>query len=450
MPSVNVAVVGSGPAGIYAAGELVRKTDAAVDVIDRIPAPYGLVRYGVAPDHPRIKAVVKSLQRTLEHERVRFLGNVEFGRDIDRAFLDAHYDATIYATGALHSKPLGIEGEQLPGSRSASDFVSWYNGHPDAAGGFDLDSSAAAVVGAGNVALDVARLLTRGVGSLCATDIPSSVLEAFAASRVRDVHILCRRGAADAKFTTKELLDLHDLRGVGVLVDPGDLQDLGSGAADSGEAASPNVELFRAWAADAAAQQSEPSRIHIHFWARPVAIQGGDRVESIRIERMERTDEGTIHGTGEFRTLGVGLVLSSVGYRSNPLPGLPYDLARGVLPNVAGRVVDEDGNHIPSLYVTGWLKRGPQGVIGTNKTCAAETVAAVIEDLAGRSARSGTAAVDHGLTALGAEVIDYGGWRRIDAQELARGQESGRDRAKICEWAELRAVGAGHLAETGR
>lgn len=315
------------------------------------------MRYGVAPDHPRIKSVVKNLQRTLEHERVRFIGNVEFGRDIDRAFLDTHYDATIFATGALHSRPLGVVGEALPGSWAASDFVSWYNGHPDARDGFPLDSSAAAVVGAGNVALDIARLLTRGVGALAVTDVPSAVLEAFAASCVRDVHVLCRRGAAQAKFTTKELLDLRDLRGVGVVVDPDDLRDIAP--AEAAQRVLPNVELFRTWAADRAAQGAAPNRIHLHFWTRPVAIEGEDRVEAIRVERTELTAHGAVGGTGEFRTLAVGSVLSSVGYRSNPLPGLPYDPVLGVLPNVAGRVVDGEGGRIPPLYVTGWLKRGP-------------------------------------------------------------------------------------------
>ncbi|GAA3237927.1 FAD-dependent oxidoreductase [Pseudonocardia petroleophila] len=439
MLPARIAVVGAGPAGLFAAADLVRRSDVVVDVIDRVPAPFGLVRYGVAPDHPKIKSVVRSLQRALEHDRVRFVGNVEYGRDVDRAFLDLHYDATIFATGALNSRPLGVAGEDLPGSCSASDFVSWYNGHPDAVRMFVLDSQAAAVVGAGNVALDIARLLTRQVGALALTDVPSAVLEAFAASTVRDVHILCRRGAAQTKFTTKELLDLRELRGVGVLVDPEELRDVPAG---TGGPVMPNAEVFRTWAADRVAQQAAPHRIHFHFWSRPAAIEGVERVEALRVERTKLDEEGAAQGTGEFRALDVGLVLSSVGYRSNPLPGLPYDPVRGILPNVSGRVVDDRGTHLSGQYVTGWLKRGPQGVIGTNKADAAETVTAVLEDLLHPHARS-AGAVDDALTALGAEVIDYVGWQRIDAQEVLRGQASSRDRAKISDWAELRAIGAG-------
>ncbi|WP_020499207.1 FAD-dependent oxidoreductase [Sciscionella marina] len=449
---MHVAVVGAGPAGLYSAADLVRRSDAVVDIIDRVPAPYGLVRYGVAPDHPRIKGVVKNLQRILERDRVRFIGNVEFGRDIDRAFLNTYYDATIYATGALHSKPLGIEGEHLSGSCSASNFVSWYNGHPDAKDRFVLEEPAAAVVGAGNVALDVARILTQSVGSLTLTDIPPSVLESIATSRIRDVHVVCRRGAAEAKFTTKELLDLRDLRDVGVVVDPADLEDIR--VEDLDRAALANIELFQAWAADRAAQQGERKRIHFRFWARPEAITGSGRVQALRIERTEVADD-TLRGTGDFYTLPVGMVLSSVGYRSTPLPGLPFEPERGILPNIAGRVVNEHGHHIPSLYVTGWLKRGPHGVIGTNRTDAAETVTAVLEDLTDPTTRTdvanGTDAVGDRLRGLGVEVVDYDGWQRIDDQEQRRGQELGRDRVKITEWAELRAIGVGRpVAETRR
>jgi len=449
MRSANVAVVGAGPAGLYSAADLVRRSDAVVDVIDRVPAPFGLVRYGVAPDHPRIKGVVKNLQRVLEHERVRFIGNVEFGRDIDRGFLDEHYDATIYATGALHSKPLGVEGERLPGSWSASRFVSWYNGHPDAEAHFVLEASAAAVVGAGNVALDVARVLTRSVGSLALTDIPCSVLESIAASRIRDVHIVCRRGAAEAKFTTKELLDLRELADVGVVVDPADLADIRADDLDGPVLA--NVDLFRAWAANRDAERAERRRIHFHFWSRPVAITGASQVEALRVERTGVVD-GEFAGTGEFRTLPVEMVLSSVGYRSSPLPGLPFEPERGILPNVAGRVIGDDGRHIPSLYVAGWLKRGPQGVIGTNRTDAAETVSALLEDLAEARNRPGRGAEAAGerLRERGVEVVDYRGWQRIDEHEQQRGRDLGRARVKITAWAELRAIGAGlSTAEAG-
>src|SRR6202042_3305887 len=411
---LNVAVVGSGPAGLYAAEALVKQAAALPvpvpvrgDGIDRLPTPYGLVRYGGAPDHKSIKSIAQYLRKVLESPGVAFLGGVHLGVDVTREELLAAYDAVIYATGAMRDRRLGIDGEDLPGSYAATDFVNWYCGHPDVdAGAFTLDAESVAVIGVGNVAVDVARILARDPAELEATDIPEPVMDALRASRVREVHVIGRRGPAQAKFTTKELRELGELAGVDVSVPPREF-DLEGGFDRSGESATlaaadrrvrGNLVAMAGWsgAAATAAPDAGPTpaptpdagparKLRLRFWLRPVEIEksadGG--VGGIRLERTRLTESGEFEGTGEFETIDVQMVLRSVGYQSVPLPGVPFDARTHTVPNAAGRVLSETGEPLPGEYVAGWLKRGPTGVIGTNKADAAETVQALLADLAG-------------------------------------------------------------------
>ena len=398
---LNVAVVGSGPAGLYAAEALVKQAAALpvpvpvrVDVIDRLPTPYGLVRYGVAPDHKSIKSIAQYLRKVLESPGVSFVGGVRLGEDVTRSELLSAYDAVIYATGAMRDRRLGIPGEDLPGSYAATDFVNWYCGHPDIdSGAFTLDAESVAVIGVGNVAVDVARILARDPAELHATDVPQPVLDALYASKVREVHMIGRRGPAYAKFTTKELRELGELPGVEVVVhadeaDANAFDSSGQGAAlaEGDRRVRGNLVAISKWAESGAAPPTPAGhsrRLVVRFWLRPVEILGPERVSGLTLERTAIDDSGTFGGTGQFETLNAQMVLRSVGYQSVPLPGVPFDSRAWVVPNAAGRVLGADGSPLPGEYVAGWLKRGPTGVIGTNKSDAAETVRGLLEDLAG-------------------------------------------------------------------
>jgi ferredoxin/flavodoxin---NADP+ reductase len=396
MKTLEVAVVGSGPAGLYTAEALIKQSAALdppqairVDVLDRLPTPYGLVRYGVAPDHKSIKSIAEYLRGVLEHDGVRFLGAVHLGDDVTRDDLLASYDAVVYATGAMRDRRLGIPGEDLPGSVAATDFVNWYCGHPDVdPGAFMLDAESVAVIGVGNVAVDVARILARNPEDLRETDVSQPVLEALMASKVREVHMIGRRGPAQAKFTTKELRELGELDGVDIVV--------GEGEADldafdpTGESAAlaqadrhvrGNYTVISGWAGRSPAGGAR--RLTVRFWLRPVEIQGPQRVTGLTLERTRLDDGGAFTGTGEYETLAAQMVLRSVGYQSVPLPGVPFDERSSVVPNSDGRVLGADGQPLPREYVAGWLKRGPTGVIGTNKSDAAQTVRSLLADLAG-------------------------------------------------------------------
>jgi ferredoxin/flavodoxin---NADP+ reductase len=398
---LNVAVVGSGPAGLYAAEALVKQAAALpvpvsvrVDVIDRLPTPYGLVRYGVAPDHKSIKSIAQYLRKVLESPGVRFAGGVRLGEDVTRDELLSVYDAVIYATGAMRDRRLSIPAEDLPGSYAATDFVNWYCGHPDMdPGAFTLDAESVAVIGVGNVAVDVARILARDPAELHTTDVPQPVLDALYASKVREVHMIGRRGPAYAKFTTKELRELGELPGVEVVVraDEADAHAFdasgeGAALAEGDRRVRGNLVAISKWARYGAAPPTSTGhsrRLVVRFWLRPVEILGSDRVAGLNLERTAIDASGAFGGTGQFETLDAQMVLRSVGYQSVPLPGVPFDSRAWVVPNTAGRVLGPDGSPLPGEYVAGWLKRGPTGVIGTNKSDAAETVRCLLEDLAG-------------------------------------------------------------------
>jgi ferredoxin/flavodoxin---NADP+ reductase len=412
---LRVAVVGSGPAGLYTAEALVKQSAALpspvrvkVDVLDRLPTPYGLVRYEVAPDHKSIKSVTNYLRRILENPDVRFLGGVHFGTDVSREDLLSAYDAVVYATGAMRDRQMGIPGEDAIGSYAATDFVNWYCGHPDMdPGAFTLDAESVAVIGVGNVAVDVARILARDVSELAGTDIPEPVLAALRSSKVREVHVIGRRGPAQAKFTTKELRELGDLPGVSVEVSPHEMAldgfDLSGESellATSDRRVRGNLVTMRDWlspgsgdsGSDGSGSDGSSSdtggsgrTLRVRFWLRPAEIlqSPSGTVSGLRLERTRLTADGKFEGTGEIETLDAQMVLRSVGYQSVPLEGVPFDTSAHIVPNVAGRVIDASGAPLPGEYVAGWLKRGPSGVIGTNKADATETVRALLADLAG-------------------------------------------------------------------
>jgi ferredoxin/flavodoxin---NADP+ reductase len=437
---LHVAVIGSGPAGIYAAEALVKQAagDVHVDIFDRLPTPYGLVRYGVAPDHTSIKSIARYLQRVLEDPAVRFLGGVEFGRDVTRESLLDCYDAVIYATGAMVDRHLGIPGEDLPGSVAATDFVNWYCGHPDAAGlEVDLSADAVAVIGVGNVAVDVVRILAKTADELRATDVPDAVLDLLGGSGVRRIHMIGRRGPAQAKFTTKELRELGALPAAEVHVRAEDMRlDAASAAlAEADRHVRGNVKVMSEWAGRPAGDL--PRRLDLRFWLRPVEILGTGRVEALRLEHTTLNDEGRVVGTGSYETLPVGLVLRSVGYQSVPLPDVPFDPGTSVVPNEAGRVLGADGRPMPGEYVAGWIKRGPTGVIGTNKADAAETVRGLLADMGERA--QVRPSIESLLDSRGVRVVTYDDWLGIDAGEIALARSLNRgDRVKLAGWEALR------------
>ncbi|MBV8297670.1 MAG: FAD-dependent oxidoreductase [Acidimicrobiia bacterium] len=431
---MRVAVVGSGPAGVYAAAALAQH-DVSADVIDRLPTPFGLVRYGVAPDHGKIKSVAAALRKVFDGDRVRFLGNVELGRDISVTDLHRHYDAFIVATGAAADRRLGIEGEDLPGSFSATEFVSWYNGHPDCLPGrFTLDAETAAIIGVGNVAVDVARVLSKMAGQLRSTDVPGHVLRALSRSRIRDVVIIGRRGPAQAKFTTKELRELGELAGTDVIVDPADLEPdaAGEAALQRNPAARHNLDVLRDWSERTPA--GRPRRLHVRFLLRPVAITGQTAATGIQLARQRLDGSSRTADTGERIHLPAQLVLRSVGYRGVPVPGLPFDQDRGIVPNSSGRVL-RGGVPAPGEYVTGWIKRGPTGVIGTNKQDSSETVRCLLQDAAmlPPPQTRDPDAIMALLHQRGVRVVDWRGWEAIDALEINAGLARDASRVKIAD-----------------
>jgi ferredoxin--NADP+ reductase len=436
-PPLRVAIVGAGPAGIYAADILTTKNpEASVDIFDRMPTPYGLIRYGVAPDHPRIKAIIVALHRVMEKEQIRFIGNVHVGVDIKVDELRAYYDAVIFATGAERDRSLRIPGEDLQRSYGAADFVAFYDSHPDREQTWDLSQQrSVAVIGVGNVALDVARMLARTAEELLATDIPAHVHAALADSTITDVHMFARRGPAQAKFTPVELRELDHSLNVQVLVAPEGMEfDEASEAALS---RSKSLRMVVDVLSDWAMRDPRPGphrRIHLHFLENPVEIVGTDgSVTSLRTERQELTGDGNVRGTGEFTDWDVQAVYRAVGYRSEAIEDLPFDPFRLVLPNEGGRLLDLDGEQMAGLYATGWVKRGPIGLIGHTKSDAAETVAHLLADAPDftPAPHRNQADVDALLAGKGLPVTDFAGWGRLDAHELVAGEPVGRGRVKV-------------------
>jgi ferredoxin/flavodoxin---NADP+ reductase len=443
--TIRVAVVGSGPAGFYTADALLKSEEpqVEVDLIDRLPTPWGLVRLGVAPDHENIKAVSRAFEKTAARPGFRFFGNVEVGSTISHDELLAIYDAVVYTVGAQTDRRLGIPGEDLPGSWPATAFVAWYNGHPDFQDlTFELGCERVVVIGNGNVAIDCARMLALTAEELAPTDTIDAAAEAIAASPVREILMLGRRGPVQAAFTPPELKELGEMAGAEPIVDPRDLElDPASNEALQldRDRARRNYELLEEYAARE--PEGKPRKIILRFLVSPVAILGEERVEAVEIVRNELVEEdGRIvaRPTGETETIPCGLVLRSVGYQGVALPGVPFDERRGTIPNTGGRV---DGAE--RTYAAGWIKRGPSGVIGTNKKDATETVELLLEDArAGKLVRADSSkTLESVLDAKGASYVEYGGWQAIDAAERAAGEPLGRPRVKLTAWEALLEAG---------
>ncbi len=462
---IRVAVIGSGPAGFYAAGHLLKdaQRNFEVDMLERLPTPWGLVRSGVAPDHPKIKTVTRVYEKTAEHPRFRFFGNVHFGEHVSHEELRAHYHAIIYATGSPVDRPLGIPGEALAGSHAATEFVGWYNGHPDHT---DLEvdllsAERAVVIGNGNVALDVARMLMLTPAELAPTDTADHALEVLASSRVKEVVVVGRRGPAQAAFTNPELRELGELADADVLVDPSELERalaIADPALVGNQTARVNVEILRDYAARN--PSGKPRRIVLRFLLSPTELSAGEdgRVAAVELVRNELVpDESGVpraHATDEHETIAAGLVFRAIGYRGIPLPGVPFDERRGVISNVDGRVTDpETGSPVPGEYVVGWIKRGPTGVIGTNKKDAQETVDAILADALVPASANGehglpmpdapdAEAVESVLRARQPDLVTYSGWSSIDRHERSAGERSGRPRVKLTRIEEMLHVAA--------
>ena len=443
---LRIAVVGSGPAGFYAAGALLdAEASVEVDMVERLPTPWGLVRLGVAPDHPKLKTVSRAFERIALKPGFRFFGNVEVGWDLSPGDLTRLYDAVLYAFGAQTDRRLEIPGEDLPGSWSATELVAWYNGHPDFQElEFDLNVERAVVIGNGNVALDVARMLALTPEELAPTDTTDPAIEAMGASSIREIVVVGRRGPAQASWTTQELKELGELAGADVAVDPAELSlDSASEASLEHDTNSQrNMEVLRGFATRE--PTGKPVTVRLRFLVSPVAIHGADRVESVELVRNRLEDRGgrlVAVPTGEHETVECGLVFRSVGYRGVGLPELPFDERRGTIRNERGRVVDAAGDHVAATYCAGWIKRGPTGIIGTNKKDATETVAQLLEDVdEGRVSHREEVtadAIEALLEEREVQAVMYAGWTSIDEHERAAGEKLGRPRVKLRTWDDL-------------
>ena len=447
---LRIAVVGAGPAGIYTVDALVKSgAQVSVDLFERMPAPFGLIRYGVAPDHPRIKGIVDALHRVLEKPGVRLFGNVDYGNDLKLDELRQFYDAVVFATGAMADQPLRIPGVDLRGSYGAADFVSWYDGHPDVPRDWPLTARSIAVLGVGNVALDVARVLAKSAEEMLVTEIPDNVHAGLAASPVTDVHVFGRRGPAQAKFTPLELRELDHSPTVEVIVDPADIEfdDASIAAMRSSKQIDMVVKTLQDWAIRDVGHR--PRRLHLHFFHSPVEILGADgTVTGLRTQRTELTGDGNVRGTGVLHDWDVQAVYRAVGYRSAHLADLPFDHVTGTIPHDRGRILDLDGELVPGAYASGWIKRGPIGLIGHTKGCSSETVAALLADAPSLrpASRPDPADVLAYLNERGIEFTTWQGWRNLDSYERALGEPHGRERIKVVDRSEMLAASRNSFA----
>ena len=438
---LRVAVIGSGPAGIYASDLLMKSgRTVEIDLFEQMPAPFGLIRYGVAPDHPRIKGIVNSLHAVMEKPNVRFLGNIEVGTTITVEKLHEYYDAIVFATGAVADRDLGIPGENLNGSYGAADFVGFYDGNPRFHRTWNLTATHIAIIGIGNVALDISRILAKTANELHTTEIPDNVYQTLKTNQATHIHIFGRRGPAQAKFTPLELKELDHSPSINVVVDPEDIDyDEASIAARH---ASKSQDLVCQTLEQYAMREPKdaPHTLHIHLFENPVEILGEDgNVVGLRTERMELDGTGHVQGTGKFTEWPVQAVYRAVGYRSEAITAVPFDHGTAVIPNDGGHVVDPAGEIVPGVYVTGWIKRGPVGLIGNTKSDAKETTDMLIADaLAGRlTPRTATGDITEYLEAQGIPYTTWDGWHKLDAHERSLGSAEGRERKKVVEWDEM-------------
>ncbi|MCX6502700.1 MAG: FAD-dependent oxidoreductase [Microbacterium sp.] len=444
MTKLRLAIVGAGPAGIYAADILLkteRSFDVSIDLFEQLPAPYGLVRYGVAPDHPRIKGVITALREVLDRGDIRIFGNVRYGEDITLADLKKHYHAVIFATGAIRDADLAIPGIDAVGSFGAADFVSWFDGHPDVPREWDLDAESVAVIGNGNVALDVSRILAKHAIDLLPTEIPDNVYEGLQASKVTDVHVFGRRGPAQVKFTPLELRELGELRDVDMVVydEDFDYDEASLDAIASNKQVKVIDRILQQWRTRPSVNNAggEASRrLHLHFWAKPLEItrDNDGRVSGIVYERTRPDGQGGVAGTGEVRTVPIQQLYRAVGYFGSPLPEIPFDEKHGVIPNHEGQVLHPDSNErVPGVYATGWIKRGPVGLIGHTKSDAMETIQHLVNDQGSwwRPEDPSDEAMPALLAERGVAWTDLDGWHRLDEHEVALGAPHERARVKV-------------------
>ncbi|MCD2170580.1 FAD-dependent oxidoreductase [Microbacterium sp. JC 701] len=444
MTKLRLAIVGAGPAGIYAADILLkseRQFDVSIDLFEQLPAPYGLVRYGVAPDHPRIKGVVTALREVLDRGDIRIFGNVRFGEDITLDDLKKHYNAVIFSTGAIRDADLDIPGIDAKGSYGAADFVSWFDGHPDVPREWPLEAESVAVIGNGNVALDVTRMLAKHADDLLPTEVPDNVYQGLKASPITDVHVFGRRGPAQVKFTPLELRELGELRDVDMVVydEDFDYDEASKTAIETNKQVKVIDRVLQQWRTRPGVNNAggEASRrLHLHFWAKPLEVVTDDegRVSAFRYERTKPDAEGGVVGTGEIREVAIQAIYRAVGYFGSPLKDIPFDERHGVIPNHEGQVLSADSNsRMPGLYATGWIKRGPVGLIGHTKSDAMETVRHVINDQAEwwRPEHPEEDAIPALLEERGVRWTDLDGWHRLDEHEVALGAPHERARIKV-------------------
>lgn len=446
MPKLRLAVIGAGPAGIYASDLIIkaqRDFDVSIDLFDLLPAPYGLVRYGVAPDHPRIKGIIRALYEVLDRGDIRFFGNVKYGVDITLDDLKRHYNAVIFATGAIKDADLNISGIDLDGSYGAADFVNWYDAHPDFPLTWPLHAKQVAVIGNGNVALDVARILVKLPDDLLSTDIPEHVYEGLKKSPVTDVHVFGRRGPAQVKFSPLELREALHVNGVQSIVYDEDFQfDEGSQKAlESNNQIRVMVKTLQDLKDNP--QPPQERRLHLHFFHSPVEVVGDNgKVSAVRFEKTKLDGTGNVVGTGEMVEYPVQAVYRAVGYFGSELDGIPFDHKYGVIANQEGRVVDSAGTHIPGVYCTGWIKRGPVGLIGHTKADAIETIGHLIADQGSwwKPSEPEEAQILNTLRARGVDFMDWSQWLRVDQEEKQQGQRRGRERLKLHDRKHMMAI----------
>jgi len=447
---LRVAIIGSGPSGFYATEALFRSPiHVTADMIERLPNPYGLVRSGVAPDHPKLKQAIQVFDKIAESPQFNFIGNVTVGRDISTDELKRCYHALIFTCGAESDRKLGVPGEELPGSYTATEFVGWYNGHPDYRDRqFDLSHENAVIIGQGNVAADVSRILAKDTEELRHTDIAGHALKALAGSRIRNIYVVGRRGPAQAKFTSKELKEFGELAICDPYIEPGELilnPESEAELEDKTNAGSRKVcELFRQFAALTGG--AKPRKCHFTFLKSPVEIQGNGRVEKIVFEKNSLTGSPmnqSARGTGEMMELEAGIVFRSIGYRGVPISGIPFDQKRGVFPNDKGRITGDSGMPVPQLYTAGWIKRGPTGIIGTNRADSVATVEVLLEDIAlldTGDAKEGAEGIYALLSVRKIRHISFPEWKKIDQHEVDRASKDDKPREKFTSIKEMLAV----------
>ena len=448
MTKLRLAIVGAGPAGIYAADILLKAEkgfEVSIDLFEQLPAPYGLVRYGVAPDHPRIKGIISALRDVLDTGRIRLFGNVLYGRDITLDDLKKHYNAVIFSTGAIRDADLSIPGIELPGSYGAADFVSWYDGHPDFPREWPLEAQSVAVVGNGNVALDVARMLAKHADDLLPTEIPDNVYSVLKNSPVTDVHVFGRRGPAQVKFSPLELRELGELEDVDMIVydEDFDYDEASKAAIASNKQIFVIDKVFNQWRERSVGSASR--RLHLHFYAKPLEVTASTGsgqagvVAGFRYERTKPDGQGGVAGTGEIREVPIQAIYRAIGYFGSPLDGIPFDEKRGVIPNREGQVLGDDGEQLPGVYATGWIKRGPVGLIGHTKSDAMETIKHVVNDQANWWAPSDPS--EESILALleerGIEFTNLDGWHKLDEHEISLGAPHERARIKVVDRDEM-------------